>query len=67
MKTLLQDMTYVSISHVYREANMVADWLSKASQSLLNTEVNRDSSPPQELSDIMQADRIGRTLVRRDV
>jgi len=27
---LLRDMAYVSISHVYREANMAVDWLSKA-------------------------------------
>jgi len=67
VQALLQDMAYVYISHVYREANMAADWLSKASQSLLNTAVFWDFSPPEELSDIMQANRIGRALVRRDV
>ena len=60
-------MVYVSISHVYREANMAADWLSKAGHSLLTTAVFWDSSFSQELSDILQADRIRRTLVRKDV
>jgi len=34
VQVLLRDMDYVSISHVYREANMAANWLSKAGQSL---------------------------------
>jgi len=53
VKKFLSNMTFVSISHVYREANMAADWISKASQTVFNTEVCWDISPPQELRDIM--------------
>ena len=60
-------MIFVSISHVYREANMVADWLAKAGQTMFHSKISWETSPPQELGDIMVADRIGRALVRRDV
>ena len=33
-------MASVSISHVYREANIAADWLSKTGQTVFNSNVN---------------------------
>ena len=36
----LSTMTSVSISHVYREANIAADWLSKTGQTVFNSNVN---------------------------
>jgi len=60
----LRTMIYVSISHVYREANMATDWLSKKGQTVLNVAVSWATTPPWEL---MAADKIGRTLVRRDI
>jgi len=51
-------MTYVSILHVYREANMAADWLSKKGQTMFTAMVFWDNVAHRELSDIMATNRI---------
>jgi len=52
------------ITHVYREANLAADWLSKLGHSTTGIWTNVDDCRA-ELSLIVNADRIGRSLVRR--
>jgi len=52
------------ITHVYREANLAADWLSKLGHSITGTWTNVEDCSA-ELSLIVTADRDGRSLVRR--
>jgi len=65
VKASLQQVTQVSIHHIFREANMAADWLSKFGHSITDsfiTEVCFSSTLRHILSD----DCIARALLRRD-
>jgi len=68
---LIRDVTYylkqfeaVSITHVFREANMAADWLSKTGHAFSTPKIW--SYPPSlDFQDILYADVMGRSLERR--
>ena len=64
-QTLTKQAEHVQVTHIYREANMVADWLSKFGHSIANTWSSTECDSI-DLRAIVQNDRIGRTLVRRD-
>ena len=62
----LSQLDHVSISHIYRKANMTADWLSKAGHSLASPTVWHHT-PSLELQAILYSDMMGRSLERRGV
>jgi len=62
--TLIQQAQHVQVIHIYREANMVADWLSKFGYSIADTWLSTECDS-LILREIVQDDRIERTLVRR--
>ena len=62
----LSQLEHVSITHILREANMTADWLSKAGHSFL-TPIMWCYPPSLELQAILVSDVMGRSLERRDV
>ena len=62
----LSQLDHVSISHIYREANMAADWLSKAGHSLASPTVWYHP-PSLELQAILYSDVMGSSLERRGV
>ena len=71
IKTVIQDIQvlaqraqFIQVTHIYREANMAADWLSKLGHSIPKTWRSNRCSHPQ-LQCIIEEDRSGRTLVRR--
>ena len=71
IKTTIQDIQVlarqaqvIKVKHIYREANMVADWLSKFGHSITDTWLSNHCES-RDLRSIVQDDRIGRTLVRR--
>ena len=64
IQTLAQKAEQVRFMHVYREANMAADWLSKLGHSITDTWV-ATASDNVELQEIIQSNRMGRTPVRR--
>jgi len=71
VKTVIHDIQQLfmqapdsHITHVYREANLAADWLSKLGHSTTGTWTNVDDCSAN-LCLIVNADRIGRSLVRR--
>jgi len=71
LKTVMQDIQvlaqraqFIQVTHIYREANMAADWLSKLGHSIPNTWRSNHCYHPQ-LRNIVEEDRSGRTLVRR--
>jgi len=43
IQTLTQSAAHVRFMHVYREANMAADWLSKLGHSITDTWVPTES------------------------
>jgi len=59
-----QQVEQVQITHIYREANMAADWLSKFGHSIADAWSSTESDS-LDLRAIIQDDRIGCTLVRR--
>jgi len=61
---LTQQAEHVQFRHIYREANMSADWLSKFGHSIADT-CSSTECGRIGLRAIIQDDRIGRTLVRR--
>ena len=63
---LLHDGIQITFTHVFREANMAADWLSKFGHSINHTFISDICFSPC-LSQIVADDVIGRTLVRRGV
>ena len=72
IKTIMQDIhllarqTHVfNATHIFREANMAADWLSKFGHSIADTWLDTHCDR-RDLRSIIQDDRDGRTLVRRD-
>ena len=56
----------VTITHIFRETNMVADWLSKFGHSITDTFMT-DLCFSLCLNQITADDFIGRTLMRRGV
>ena len=71
IKTTMQDIQLlarqtqvIKVTHIYREANMAADWLSKFGHSIADTWLSTHCES-RDLRLIVQDDRIGRTLVRR--
>jgi len=62
--TLIQQAQHVQVTHIYREANLAADWLSKFGHSIANT-WSYTECDSLILREIVQDDRIGYTLVRR--
>jgi len=63
---LVQQIGQVRVSHIYREANMAADWLSRFGHSVTGSWSATKCDNPI-LRQIVKDDRIGRTLVRRGV
>jgi len=61
---LLLQAEEVWVTHIYREANMAADWLSKLSHSIADSWLSTECDS-MKLRAIVQDDRIGRSLVRR--
>jgi len=73
IKTVINDIQQLftqaldnKITHVYREANLAADWLSKLGHSTTGTWTNVDYYSA-DLYLIVNEDRIGRFIVRREV
>jgi len=61
--TLIQQMKNVQLSHIYREANMAADWLSKFGHSIADT-WSTTEWVSSDFRAILHDDRNGRALVR---
>jgi len=61
----LTQVSIVSINHIFREANMAADWLSKFGHSITESFISEFAFSPT-LRQIVADDCIGRTLARRD-
>jgi len=61
----LTHVTSVSINHIFREAKMAADWLSKFGHSITESFITDFGFSPM-LRQIVAIACIGRTLVRRD-
>ena len=57
-------LEHVSITHVFREANMTADWFSKAGHSFA-TPIIWCHPPSLEFQDILVSDVMGRSLEKR--
>lgn len=51
----------VTVNHIYREDNRVADWLANEGH-LTNHEINWSSSPSFQLDEILNDDKLGMTL-----
>uniref|UniRef100_A0A7C9DFK5 RNase H type-1 domain-containing protein n=1 Tax=Opuntia streptacantha TaxID=393608 RepID=A0A7C9DFK5_OPUST len=64
IKGLLAQCLQVTIRHIYREANLAADWLSKYGHSVPTNFLLSECHAP-EFRNIIQEDWAGRTLVRR--
>ena len=62
----LNQLSHVTVSHNYREANLAANCLAKLGHSL-PAFTTWESPPSTELRDIMDDDSTGRALVRRGV
>ena len=60
----IEQCAYVLIRHIYREANMAADWLSKIGHSI-PVNLLMSECEATEFRTIIQEDWAGRTLVRR--
>ena len=65
VKASLTQFSSVSINHIFREANMAADWLSKFGHSITDSFTTEFGFSPT-LRQIIADDCIGRTLVRGD-
>ena len=63
---LVRQIGQVWVSHIYREANMAADWLSRFGHSVTGI-WSATVCDNITLAKIVKDDRIGRTLVRRGV
>uniref|UniRef100_A0A7C9A6W4 RNase H type-1 domain-containing protein n=1 Tax=Opuntia streptacantha TaxID=393608 RepID=A0A7C9A6W4_OPUST len=64
LQSMLQQIAHSQVMHIYREANMAADWLSKFGHSISDT-WSATQCNSIDFVTIIQDDRIGRTLVRR--
>jgi len=65
VQEMLNQVEMVTINHIFREANMAADWLSKYGHSISGSILATDCRDP-ELRIIVRDDMLGRTLVSRD-
>jgi len=65
IQQLFKQASNSKLLHVYREANLAADWLSKLGHSTTGTWTNVDYGSA-DLRLIVNEDRIGRSLVRRE-
>jgi len=63
IRTMLSSFTSPTIQHVFREGNMASDWIAKLGV-VLKTDLTFSHSPSPELSCIIHADYLGRTLAR---
>ena len=61
---LLKQAEHFEIRHIYRKANMAANWLSKFGYSITCT-WSTTKCFSTEIREIVKNDLIGRTLVRR--
>ena len=64
IQVLAEQASFIQITHIYREANMTAYWLSKLGQSIAEIWSSTDCDS-LDFRTIVQDDRIGSTLVRR--
>ena len=62
--TLIQQTEKVQLLHIYREANMAADWLSKFGHSIADTWSTTDWVS-SEFRALLHDDRNGSALMRR--
>ena len=62
----LNQLSHVSISHIYPEANLAVDWSAKQGHGVPSATI-WESLPSSELKEILGDDLMGRTLVRRGV
>jgi len=65
VKASLTQVSSVSVNHIFREANIAADWLSKFGHSITDS-FTTEFGFSLTLRQIIADDCIGRTLVRRD-
>ena len=61
---MLNQVEMATITHIFREANLAADWLSKYGHSISGSISATECWDP-ELRFIVRDDMLGRTLVRR--
>ena len=64
IQVLAQQTEHIQVTHIYHEANIAADWLSKLGHSITATWSSIESDS-LDFRIIVQDDRIWRTLVRR--
>jgi len=64
VQNMLNQVEHAIINHIYRKANMAANWLSKYGNSLSGNILATDCWD-SELRNIVHDDILGRTLVRR--
>ena len=64
MRNLLAQVDQVVIQHIYREANMAADWLAKYGHSVSGT-METTEICKLDFRRIVCDDMLGRTLARR--
>jgi len=65
IKNLSAGCEDISFKHIYREANMAADWVAKYGCLLRSPSLTFFSSPPsREFLYILTDDNLGRSLVR---
>ena len=66
IRTMLSSFTSPTFQHVFHEGNMDAYWITKLGV-LLKTDLTSSHSPSLELSYIIHADYLSRTLMRRAI
>jgi len=66
VQEMLNQVEMATINHIFWEANMAADWLSKYGHSTSGSRLATDWWDP-EIRIIVRDDMLGRTLVRRGV
>ena len=64
LQAMLQQIEHLQATHIYREANMAANWLSKFGHSITDT-WSATQCNGIDFVTILQDDRMGHTLVRR--
>ena len=66
IKAMLQFFTSASISHVFREGNLAANWIAKRGV-LLKNDITFFTSPSSEFTCILRNNYAGRTFERRAI
>ena len=64
IQVLAQQAELIQITHIYRKANIAADWFLKLGHSITDTWSSTDCDS-LNFKTIVQDDRMWRTLVRR--